>query len=564
MSYVSVLDLTKRNNTSSSDYYGVVHSLDAMGIPFTINYELIEAIPNPVIITAGSLKSTTFSEMERDELKEYVSKGGVVIANNLSDRRIYDLFGINQRSVDTTKEAINFDKKSNDDSLKYIDDEKEEKIIFGNERGNTINAVSYGVSTGKSLCYYNDSEIAIVKNEFGKGKTYLLGFRLADTIMLTQTNNGFSAQGESNKYQAGSDAIMLFLKAIYENNVGLPLIKHTIPYGKESAIIITHDVDATNAFETLDAFTTVEKTYDIKSTFFVTTKYVGDKVAKAFYNRENIKILQMLREGGFDIGSHSVGHFHNFEKLDIGSYEVSKEDYNPYYDGFTTYGATVFGEIKVSKELLDKDLNQKTLSFRAGHLLFPDKMANVLEECGYMYDSSSLASDVSTNYPFVLMRDSLINSNESSILEIPLTLSDRYLEETNVEEVVKGWIEVIEANKKNNAITTILIHPTKHDCKIKAEKQLLGRLNQKEYWFDTIEGFGSFWNARFEIAYSVKSSGEKIQVQLNKNKSDIYDGLTLELPAEKSVESVIGRDGSQINFETKARNGKKYIVLSSK
>jgi hypothetical protein len=64
---------------------------------------------------------------------------------------------------------------------------------------------------------------------------------------------------------------------------------------------------------------------------------------------------------GFEIGPHSISPAWNFEKFPLGSGQAD----------FRTYDAghpSVFGEVQVSKQLLDRDLQQRTLGFRAGYL----------------------------------------------------------------------------------------------------------------------------------------------------------------------------------------------------
>jgi hypothetical protein len=178
----------------------------------------------------------------------------------------------------------------------------------------------------------------------------------------------------------------------------------TIPAGQRSVLLLSHDVDWENSFAPGLDFAHIEKANQAKSTFFIQTKYVDDANSKAFFFEPNLKILRELKLEGSSIGSHSIIHSRGFNKFELGSGQETYRTYSPRGLGFdTASGATVFGEVRVSKELLDGEIpHQDTIFFRAGHLRVPDSLPEALERSGYQFDSSFTADDVLSNFPFAL------------------------------------------------------------------------------------------------------------------------------------------------------------------
>lgn len=102
------------------------------------------------------------------------------------------------------------------------------------------------------------------------------------------------------------------------------------------------------------------------------------------------------------MGSHSIIHSRGFNKFELGLGHETYSSYQPRELGFdTASGATVFGEVRVSKELLNGEiLGQDTIFFRAGHLRVPVSLPESLERSGYQFDSSFTADDVLSTFPF--------------------------------------------------------------------------------------------------------------------------------------------------------------------
>src|ERR1043165_3477418 len=135
--------------------------------------------------------------------------------------------------------------------------------------------------------------------------------------------------------------------------------------------MVTHDVDATTAFESMSYYADYESSIGLSSTYLITTHYINDGALSDFYNPGSIPKVQYLQSKGHVIASHSVGHFVDFDIdtiVPLGVLGNTPSTYLPYSSGTigSTVGATVIGEVEVSKNLLEADLGATIRTFRAG------------------------------------------------------------------------------------------------------------------------------------------------------------------------------------------------------
>lgn len=185
----------------------------------------------------------------------------------------------------------------------------------------------------------------------------------------------------------------------------------------------------------------------------------------------------------------------------------------------------MFGEVRVSKQLLDGELpGQQTVFFRAGHLRVPPTLPEVLQRCGYLFDSSFTAPDVLTNFPYALPLG-LSFEEDSGILEFPLTFEDE--EAPRLDLRVTNMLDVIRANAENEAISVILIHSNEAHYKLKAEEDLLGQLPPGVIATDAVS-FARFWRARERLKWTIAPGQIGSGIQLTVTTEEPVEGLTFE------------------------------------
>ena len=509
---VAILNTTVRNSeTSEAELFSAEHILKVSGIPYIVTDSVSTATQYAMLITSSYLSSSTLNSTEKILIQNYVDSGGILIVPYVKDSYFYSLFGISSNLSSSTHYTIKWDTQNNDSSLIWLNDTMEQTISLGDTSYSTvINTRSYTANGATPLAYFNDSTIAVTKNQYGSGYTYALGFSFKNLILLNQINHDYEAQRiNSNGFEPTSDAIILFIKGIYTKHIPFATSIHTCPYNSKSVLVITHDVDCTSSMNMMNSYADFEDSLGISTTYFVTTRYIHDLLLSGFYNSTNIPKVITLVSKNQKIASHSVGHFPDFDDtlaFPIGSPGNTMNNYSPYNynNGTLTTGGSLFGELEVSKYLLETNIGVQIKSFRAGHLLYNNHLVNILDSTGYKYNTSHSAPDVLTNFPYQNHYDRLTYGKISNVFEIPLTLSDVFSSDTisalNYNSKVALWKDVIMKNRDNCAINVLLIHPNRW-YKIFAERNLINQLPQDVTVID-FDSFGDYWAYRDTLTFS--------------------------------------------------------------
>jgi peptidoglycan/xylan/chitin deacetylase (PgdA/CDA1 family) len=413
------------------------------------------------------------------------------------------------------------------------------------------------------LAEFDDGSIGFVRNRYGRGNTYLLGLSYAESVLLPQVGDDFEAQRKYvNSIEPSADVIMLILKCIYESNYVPYVYLSTAPYAKPTALILSHDVDAQTSFVDSLKFAKLEKRYGVTSTFFINTKYFTDWMDIDYYNiEENRDAILELHRMGWEIGSHTVSHYKKFSGVAEGDPAVTFETYDP------QNRITVQGEVRVSKELLDRDVpGLDTVSFRAGDLEFPHILIRVLEEAGYLYDSTYSANDVLTAFPYMAIAERHLGSPESRIIEIPVTLDDSmgYLTPKTVDMAAQSWLEVAAAHRDNEAITVLLVHPSDtrtETYKLEAQKRLMEGVGVMDGWMGDVRTYGRFWQSRDKTEFNVfRESNGTLIIHVNGREKNLYPAIGFVVGNLKSgtVKVVDGED-TVMPYHATERGGKLFL-----
>ncbi len=519
---VALLDCTARNNeTSDGEIYSARHFLKLAGIPFVVTTNVDTAMQYGMIIASSRLQSSTMNQPERDSLAAFVSRGGTLVAPIVTDNALFNLFGVSAVASATTRYTMTFDTAAAPAECRWLNDTAEVKISLG--RASYVNVITtrnYTIASGQSLGKYDDLTDAIVRNTSGQGTTYALGFSFKSLCQTNQLNLDYEAQRVySNGFEPTSDAVMFFLKGIYTLKTPRAVWLHTSPGTSTTSLLITHDVDATTAYDTMSHYADYEFNIGVKSTYLITTHYINDDWLSDFYNASSIPKVQYVLGKGHFLASHSVGHFPDFDSptiFPLGNQNNTQGNYLPYYPtNGPTAGGSVYGELQVSKQILENDYGVTIRTFRSGHLAYNPKMINALDTLGYTYNTTNAAADVLTHFPFRGRFDK--NSNgmlSNTIWEIPMTISDVFqsnpIDNTNYPQKVAIWLDVINRNRANNAANILLIHPNRM-YKLTAEMSLISQLPGGVFLSD-IETFGDYWRQRDGVTFTSRLDGDTLTV----------------------------------------------------
>ena len=504
----------------------IVHSLRAMGVPFFVTQNFDQALRHRLVILYPEVDARTFNEQQINRLRGHVADGGSLFAVNVVAGSARTLFGFSEVVASRRRYRVNFARAN--PILRYLNRLEELEVPLGSPSAGEIfwtngyKADSHAMVLG----VFEDGSVALMCNRLGKGQAYLAGVSYHDVVLRNQVNRDFNAERHyANSFEPGGDVWMLLLRAWYESSQSDAVRLDTMPSGQSSVLLLSHDVDWENSFGPALDFARMEKKYGALSTFFIQTKYVSDANSKAFFFGKDLEDLLRLHADGFSIGSHSIIHSRGFNKFELGSGQETFPSYQPRGTGFeSATGATVFGEVRVSKELLDGNLpGQRTIFFRAGHLRVPPSLPEALQRCGYEFDSSFTANDVLTDFPYALPLD-LGFVDDSGLYEFPVTFEDE--EPPPLAVRIDRTLDVIQANAENGAVNVLLIHPNEGGSKLAAEEELLRRL-PKDIPAGDMLTFARFWRARDRLQWKVAALPAANVLLTVKSAEDVH-GLTFD------------------------------------
>ncbi len=178
------------------------------------------------------------------------------------------------------------------------------------------------------------------------------------------------------------------------------------------------DIDIQNPYNNINDYITIEEKFGARSTFFFRTNYENGKLVD--YEQD----IQALLKGGWEIGLHcDQASVNNFDSM----YEEKKElEY----------------------------LTKKTVKANRSHYLaFSERLPIILNELGFIYDSSVVESKnrVSNNTG----RYFLLNN----VIEFPITIMDAYLftyMHISEDKIINTFMNALDCARKYNKIFNMI------------------------------------------------------------------------------------------------------------
>jgi hypothetical protein len=569
---VALFDLAQLNNEASSSTFSVEQALQVAGIPYIVTTDIASATQYAMVVTSSYFPDTSkFINANGTVLRNYVNSGGVLVAANIKSSSLNDLFGIETVARTAGRYSMSWQMETGDHALRYFDDPYEQTINFAFDyetvgasiptRGYALSSACQQAGTCKVLAKFDDGSAAVIKNSYGAGKVYTLGFSYTDIIVRNMMNrDGDHAQrAGSNEFEPAVDVFELFFRAVYLDNVAYGVWKHTSLHDSQATVMLTHDVDCATGMQLMNEFAAMENAKGVPASYNITTHYLQDDQLSPFYSNYFDKVLELAARPGVSIQSHSVGHFPDFADqsvFPVGAAGNTKENYRPYCDGTetdcSTTGGTVYGELEVSKALLEDEIAAPQLkTFRSGYLAFNNYQIQVLEQLGYLYDSSYSANDVLTNFPYLLKYNRRFSDRTANVYEIPVTISDSGSNSgkpaADYPAIVAKWLDVTARNAANSAPTTLLVHPNR-DYKIAAQEDYITSLQNSpvKYYITTMEEFGDFWRERAAVNFTSSVDGDELTITL---KTDWTPSFSLAVADGQAAQIVVKKaDGTPVTF----------------
>ncbi|HXQ28184.1 MAG TPA: polysaccharide deacetylase family protein [Gemmatimonadales bacterium] len=550
---------------AAQEQLAVRDALELVGVPFFATRSVAEATRRPLVLISGVLTNTDFSAAEREALYRYVERGGVLLGTEVQGNTFFPLFGLTGATASRTNFQVNFTAVA-DAALRYVNRAEERTISLGDPKlySETIWSTEYAVSWGTQvLATYGNGAAAFTLNPYGRGLAYALGLGFKETSLIPELARSYEAARRwINWFEPSGDVFRLILRALYESTVHPFVLVHTVPDGKRTGLCLSHDVDARESFRNSVVFATMEASLGVHSTFFVTTKYFTDSTDIGYYTPDRVAWIRQALALGAEIGSHSVSHSEGFERFPVGSPQVTRQVYDSSHP-------TVFGEVRVSKELLQRDLGTEIEGFRSGYLLYPNDLESVLEQSNYLFDSSVSAQWVLTNFPFFGFRHRSIGSEHSRIVEVPVTLDDsrgeqeirNFLTAETQEQAFQTWMDVIHANAKNGALSCLLIHPTDTTYKLATERRLIEAVQGPTAWIGTVGALARFWRDRARLHPTLVSRRGSPVIVLEGMTSEVPVGQALVVEGLSAPPRVVTADGKEVLVRPQVAGDRTLLVF---
>lgn len=467
-----------------------------------------------------------------------------------------ELFGIDAtalpgKSTDNTTIRWNTE-FAGERELAYFDEDEEKETSVG-----IIKTYAVPVKDADVLASFPGGGTAVTRNRIGKGSAYLVGLLWRDVIQRNQLNKDSKASRHyNNGFEPSADIWAFFLRSVYAKASGVSVWKFTVPDGYLQVLVPTHDCDSRTAYDAMRYMGEYEKSMGLKGHYFFTTHYYSDKenfghsYLSAFYNEETVPKAAALVADGHTAGSHSVCHFPDFN-LCRNTDVVTPEEYAmraTCVDGKST-GASTWAEIIMSKQIIERDLHNKVRSFRSGHLCINPDFNKILETGEYDFASCYTAGDLLSQFPFFGRMDNEWNGEQSTVLQMPLHISDVYKDNGESESInddnwdthlaVGEWSEAMRKLRGNYASAILLIHPNR-EWKMTMQKRLVDGLDPTEVGLYNFEDYGDFWKKRIatDFQYSYNADTRQLTVVTELSAVD-NQKLTFAIDCNVPVESAV-------------------------
>ena len=511
----------------NSNWIGIAHGLKTIGVPFILTTDPQRALKHDVVFVYPMISGRLLPADTLQALAQHPLKGGTLIGTNVLGGGLESIFGF--EGVRESKDHSTLTFNSQTPEARALGHIASGPIKIGSKtkiRSNPGTNV-YLNPIAPPIATYENGDAAIVGRSFETGQSYALGIDLGQ---LLQKGYNFKEDDISasyaNQYQPTLDMLLSFIANIYESGAPDSIRVGTVPNGKKLAVMMTHDVDYHNSVANALEYAKMEARHGVRSTYFIQTKYVNDFNDVSFLDEAGTQFIKDLSAMDLEIASHSVSHSLQFNEFPLGTGEEALPSYQPFVrDSERTEDASLMGELRISKFILEDFSGREVRSFRPGYLRIPRELPQALKWSGYEYSSAVTANKSLTHLPFQLMEDRFYDT-EIEIFEFPITIEDEIppLMGTRLPEA----IDVAERLSQYGGTMVTLSHPDILGHKFEFAEGFIKAV--KPYaWFGTMTDFGDWWSARNAVAVDVIGDTDKRQIQLSC--PETIKGLTLIMPA---------------------------------
>lgn len=508
-----------------SSWLGLAHGLKSIGVPFRITRDVREALTHQVVLVYPTISGKVLTSDELHALAEFPKSGGTLIGLQVVGGGLNEVFGFHEAVV--SRQRYDLRLAESDPLLAELTDPREQHLRVGIRDKGVAVMGTYGYTESVApLARFDDGTAAITQKSYGRGRAYAIGLDLGFLLLKGYNNRGEElVRIYDNQFDPTLDVWLRLLKSIYRTAQAGAVTLGTVPFGKSLSVMLTHDVDFTQSIKNAVDYAEYEKGQGVVGTYFIQVKYIRDYNDDIFFNDEGVRYLARLAELGMELGSHTIAHSKVFNRFPMGTGREIYPAYAPFVkDRTTALNASILGELRVSKFLIDHFSGQSIVSFRPGELSNPFSLPQALLATGFRYSSTATANNSLTHLPYQLNYDRLTDS-EVELFEFPVTIEDEELPKMG--DRLPEALEVARQISRYGGSMVVLIHPNILDHKLAFEKGFIEGVRPYA-WFGSVREFGRWWAARNQVQLDV-AQGER-SVTVTVTTPEPVAGLTLEVP----------------------------------
>lgn len=527
---------------SSSSWLGIAHGLKTIGVPFMVTGDVREALQHKVVLVYPIISGAVLSPEALQQLAAFPRNGGTMIGVNVLGGGLNEVFGF-EEPVPSKQHFEIFMRSDSSNLTNEFTDDREQHISIGNKKKfkETIGTYSYSKPILTPLAVYEDKSAAITQRYYEQGKAFAIGFDVGYLILKGHNNRHEEFnRAQVNDFEPTIDVLLRFIRNIYLSGDRDAVTIQTVPYNKNLSVILTHNINSEKALDDALANAAEEKQMAIHSTYFIQTKYVRDMHPFIFNAENDFKKLKQLEKDGMDLASLSVSGSPLFDQFEQGTGIEQYPAYRPYVMAYEkTYGGTVYGEMRVSKYLIEHYVPEINVSsFRSNNLYVPFTFPQSMIATGYHYSSSVSANVSLTHFPFQ-MNYNREYDDEMEAYAFPVTQDDEFPPYTF--ERLQPALALAKKIARYGGCYVGQVHPNALGRKV--ERTFVNAMKD-DAWFGSLKDFGDWWAGRDLVTADVSHEGGKRIVTLNVPRR--MEGLAVMMPIRSTPIAV--------------ENGGKYFV----
>lgn len=519
-------------NDPDSSWLGLALGFKSIGLPFRLVSDIDQALEHNVILVYPSLTGGNTAPDALNRLRSHVETGGTLVGFSVIGGGMPSLFGFQQSEEHAVRRRLDFTDSSLTAGL--IDTAVERSIQLGDSAitGSGLPGTHY-IGAEEAVAQFEDGAAAVTQKTVSKGEgdeshghAFAFGLDIGHFV-LRAFNGRFANMADTyvNAYQPQVDLLLRLLVRIYQQGEPNAVTLSPTPHGREFTALLTHDVDFTRSINNIPAYIALQKRFDVPATYFIQTKYVTDYNDRRFFDPSRAETLNLLLDSGMEIASHTVAHSNEFSRMPVGSGDEQYPVYQPFVRDFDLVeNATMMGELRVSKFLLESLSDTQIVSFRPGHLSLPEQLPQLLVANGYRFSSSMTANEAMSHLPYRLSFDRSYGSQVAAY-EFPVTIED---EQGSLRARFDDIVAISNQIGQYQGLVTLMVHTDTLGEKLEFVERYLSRFHDTA-WFDTVSGYGNWWVARESVITDVVEA-EAGNVRLRVTTAQAIDGLTLRVP----------------------------------